>query len=437
MSDFSNIDPQSMATQLAGFDVQTLQNQLKTQKSKLASQQTALRTLKSALTEFRTSMQNLNKTNAGMLKTSSSVSVENMVKVTTTSETRKGTYNVFVEQLASSHQLAYNALDEDAVKNATGSMKIQVGSDSSKTITVDMDNVDSLAGLAKAINGVSDNPGVTASLVRTNGEVRLMLSSDKSGAGNALTVSGFPEIENSKAVTLSEAKDAIAWLGEKNNGIQVSSSTNTFTDLIDGVTLELNQAQKDGDTPLRIDVGVNTADTTAQVNAFVASYNKLLSSLGSLTATGSGSTDRGAFAGDASVGNLRRDLNNMLRTAIGGQDITQFGLSADKDGKLTLDSDKLKEKLTEDPGKLNALFNGDKGLLKAMDKSMDKFLSITGGEIKSREETFRRRETELSDRSDKISTRYDTAYNRYLSQFTRLQSVMQQMNNTANMFGLT
>lgn len=433
MSDFSSIEPQSMATQLAGFDVQTLQAQLKNQKSKLAAQQAALKTLKSTLSEFRTSLQNLNRTNAGMLKTSASVSVENIVKVTTTSETRKGTYNLFVEQLASSHQLAYNALNDSAISNASGTMAIEVGG---KSITVDMDSVDSLAGLAKAINGDSDNPGVTASLVRTNGQVRLMLSSDKSGEANAITVTGFADMDNSQAVTLSDAKDAVVWLGGQGNGMAVRNSSNIFNNLIDGVTLELNQAQKSGDTPLRVDVGVDTAETTTQVNDFVAAYNKLLGTLGTLTASGSGSSDRGAFAGDASVSNLRRDLNNMLRTAIGGQDITQFGLSADKDGKLKLDNDKLKEKLAEDPGKLNALFNGNGGLLKAMDKSMDKFLSITNGEIKSREETFRRRENELSDRSDKITTRYDTAYNRYLSQFTRLQSVMQQMNNTANMFGL-
>lgn len=433
MTDFSNIDPQSMATQLAGFDVRALQSQLKTQKSALAAQQTALRTLKSTLNEFRISLQNLNKTNSGMLKTSASVSVENMAKVSTTSDARKGTYNLFVEQLASSHQLAYNALDDDAVKNASGSMTIELGG---KSIAIDMDSVENLEGLAKAINGVSDNPGVTASLVRTNGQVRLMLSSDKSGEANALKVSGFPDMENSNAVMLSEAKDAIAWLGGKDSGIEVRSNTNKFTDLIDGVSVELNQAQKAGDAPLRIDVDVDTTDTTAQVNTFVSAYNKLLSSLGTLTASGSGSSTRGAFAGDASVGGLRRELNTLLRTAFGGMDITQFGLSADKDGKLTLDNDKLNKTLTEDPGKLTALFSGNDGLLKALDKPLDKFLSSTGGEIKSREETFRRRETELGDRSDKITTRYDTAYNRYLTQFTRLQSVMQQMNNTANMFGL-
>lgn len=433
MTDFSSIDPQSMATQLAGFDVQTLQSQLKTQKARLTAQQNALKALKSNLTDFRSALTNLNKSSSGMLKTSASMSVENMAKATTTSDARKGTYNLFIEQLASSHQVAYDGLKDDDVKNATGSMNIEING---KSIAIDMDGVDSLAGLAKAINGMDGNPGVTASLVRTGGEVRLMLSSDKSGAENAITLTGQPAAMNSVS-TISAAQDSIVYLGDpQNGGMQITNSTNTLTNLIDGVTLELNQTHKTGDAPLRINVGVDNTETQAQVNTFVESYNKLVTALGALTASGSSSTDRGAFAGDASITSLRRELNEMLRTSIDGLDITQFGLSADKDGKLTLDSDKLKEKLTDDPGKLNALFNGNGGLLKKMDKSLDRLLSITSGDIKSREETNRRRETELSDRSDKISTRYDTAYNRYLQQFTRMQSVLQQMNNTASMFGL-
>lgn len=433
MTDFSSIDPQTMAKQLAGFDVQTLQSQLKTQKARLTAQQNALKALKSNLTDFRTSLTNLNKSSSGMLKTSASMSVENMAKATTTSDARKGTYNLFIEQLASSHQVAYDGLKDDDVKNATGSMNIEING---KSIAIDMDGVDSLAGLAKAINGMDGNPGVTASLVRTGGEVRLMLSSDKSGAENAITLSGAPSAMTSDVRTISAAQDAKVWLGDQNSGMLITNSTNTLTDLIDGVTLELNQTHKAGDAPLRINVGVDTTETQNQVNSFVEAYNKLVGTLGSLTASGSSSTDRGAFAGDASITSLRRELNEMLRTSIDGLDITQFGLTADKDGKLTLDSDKLKEKLTDDPGKLNALFNGNDGLLKKMDKSMDRLLSSSTGDIKSREETNRRRETELSDRSDKISTRYDTAYNRYLQQFTRMQSVLQQMNNTASMFGL-
>ncbi|OAT16695.1 FliD family flagellar hook-associated protein [Buttiauxella noackiae ATCC 51607] len=440
MTDISSIDPQTMAKQLAGFDVQTLQSQLKTQKARLTAQQNALKSLKSNLTDFRTSLTNLNKSSSGMLKTSASMSVENMAKATTTSDALKGTYNLFIEQLASSHQLAYDGLNDDGVKNATGTMTIGLGSGAdAKSIDIDMDGIDSLAGLAKAINGMDDNPGVTASLVRTGGEVRLMLSSDKSGAENAITLSGDvpASMTGSGERTISKAQDSIVYLGDpQNGGMQITNSTNTLTNLIDGVTLELNQTHKTGDAPLRINVGVDTTETQNQVNSFVEAYNKLVGTLSSLTASGSSSTDRGAFAGDASISGLRRELNEMLRTSIGGLDITQFGLSADKDGKLTLDSDKLKEKLTDDPGKLNALFNGSDGLLRKMDKSLDKLLSSSKGEIKSREETNRRRENELTDRSDKISTRYDNAYNRYLQQFTRMQSVLQQMNNTASMFGL-
>lgn len=436
MTDFSSIDPQSMATQLAGFDVQALQTQLKTQQGTLTAQKNALRALKTTLSDFRTALQGLNKTNAGMLKTSASVSVENRVSVTTTSEARKGTYNLFVEQLASSHQVAFDSLTDDAVSQASGSMSITING---KSIDVDMDSVDSLAGLAKAINGAQDNPGVTASLVRTGGQVRMMLSSDKSGAENAIQLGGSvpAAMSDSASVrTISRAQDAVVWLGEKGNGLQVTSSTNTFSNLIDGVTLELNQAQGAAETPLRIDIGVDTKQTEEQMKTFVDAYNKLLGALGTLTASGSGSTERGALAGDASISNLRRDMNQMLRSVSEGLDITQFGLSADKDGKLKLDNDKLADMLAEDPGKLNGFFNGSNGLLRKMDKSLDKYLSVTDGVIKNREETFRRRENELTDRSDKITTRYDNAYNRYLSQFTRLQSVMQQMNSTANMFGL-
>lgn len=435
MTDFSSIDPQSMATQLAGFDVQTLQSQLKTQKARLAAQQNALKALKSNLTDFRTSLTTLNKSSSGMLKTSASMSAENMVKATTTSDARKGTYNLFIQQMASSHQQAYDGLKDDDVKNATGSMSIEING---KAVAIEMDGINSLAELAKTINGMNDNPGVTASLVRTGGETRLMLSSDKSGAENAITLGGEvpPAMTGSGARTISAAQDAIVYLGDVANGMQITSATNTLTNVIDGVTLELNQAHKSGDALLRINVGVDTSETQAQVNSFVEAYNKLTTSLAALTSAGSSSSDRGAFAGDASISSLRRELNNMLRTSIDGLDITQFGLSADRDGKLKLDSDTLKEKLTDDPGRLNTLFNGSNGLLRKMDKSLDRLLSVSGGDIKAREETHRRRENELTDRSDKISTRYDTAYNRYLQQFTRMQSVLQQMNNTANMFGL-
>ena len=126
----------------------------------------------------------------------------------------------------------------------------------------------------------------------------------------------------------------------------------------------------------------------------------------------------------------------MIRTNVDGLDMTKFGITADKDGKLELDSEKLEKMLTDNPTQLTALFNGNDGLIKKMDKSLDKYLNSTNGVIKGRQESLDRQETQLTDRSDKISTRYENSYNRYLKQFTQLQQVMSQMNNTMSMFGL-
>ena len=53
MSDFTSIDPQTMATQLASYDVMALQAALKKQQTSLTGQQDALKALKTAMTDFR------------------------------------------------------------------------------------------------------------------------------------------------------------------------------------------------------------------------------------------------------------------------------------------------------------------------------------------------------------------------------------------------
>ena len=68
MADFSSIDPQTLAQQLATYDIMSMQNQLKTKSSTMNAQKKALDALKTALGDFRTAMSGLNGTNSGMLK---------------------------------------------------------------------------------------------------------------------------------------------------------------------------------------------------------------------------------------------------------------------------------------------------------------------------------------------------------------------------------
>lgn len=438
MSDLTSLDPQTLATQLAGYDILAMQTALKKQSSSLQSQQTALTALRTAMSDFRTALSGLNKTNNGMLQNSASTSVEGIATVTANSSASKGSYNLFVQQLAAAHQVAYDNLSDDAIKNATGTMTVTIDGES---IDIEMDGLNSLADLTGAINNSEDNPGVTASLIRTDGNVSLMLSSDETGVKNqiSLNLDGLDAatqglLDTSNQETISTAADAKYRLGESTK--EYTSSSNTLDELIEGVTIELTQAQKSGDTPLRINVGTDDEATKTQVQSFVDAFNTLRTSLNTLTNSGGDGKDRGAFAGDSGISSLDRDLNELLRTSFDGKNMTAYGITADKDGKLTIDSEKFDEALKKDPTGLTSLFNGSDGLIKKIDKSMDKYLNSTNGMLKGRQETLDRQQSEIDTKTDKINARYETSYNRYLKQFTQLQSIMTQMNNTMSMFGL-
>jgi flagellar hook-associated protein 2 len=438
MSDLSSLDPQTLATQLAGYDILAMQTALKKQSSNLQSQQTALTALRTAMTTFRTAMTALNKTDNGMLQNTATTNVDGIATVTANSTAQKGSYSIFVQQLASQHQMAYDNLSDDDIKNATGTMSITINGES---VDIEMDDLENLSDLTGAINNSEDNPGVTASLIRTDGQVSLMFSSDETGAKNVVEIDASKMdgatqglFDSTNQETITKAADAIFRLGDSTK--EYTSSSNTLDKLIDGVTIELTKAQAPGDAPLRINVGTDSSATKEQVQSFVDAYNAMRSSLSSLTSSGSNGTDRGAFAGDSGIASLDRELNDVLRTQFGGKDMTAYGITADKDGNLTIDSEKLDDALKEDPTGLTTLFNGNDGLIKKMDKSMDKYLNSTNGMLKGRQETLDRQQTEIDGKTDKINARYETSYNRYLKQFTQLQSIMTQMNNTMSMFGL-
>ncbi|MEY8713303.1 flagellar hook-associated protein [Mangrovibacter phragmitis] len=430
MSDLLSLDPQTLATQLAFYDIQPMQNAIKTQTATLNAQQTALRALRTALTDFRTAIQGMNQAGQSMLQTQATTNMAGIANVTTTDAAQKGTYNIEVDQLASAHQTGYAGLTDEDIRNASGTMTIALAGEE---LDIDLSEIDSLADLAAAINNAEDNPGVTASLVRTDGKVMLMLSSDETGATNTLDVqiSGDDATQAlfANPAEISPAQDAQFRMGE----VSFTHSSNTIDNLIDGVTVELIGVT-DG-KPLTIHVDTDIDATKDQVNTFVDSWNTLMTSLNTLTSNGADG-ERGALAGDPTISALQRDLNTLLRSDIDGFTIADFGISADRNGKLKIDNDTLTKQLQSNPQSVTTFFNGPDGMLSKMDKSLDRYLNSTDGLLKSRQETLDRRQEEIDRKSEKMNTRYDSAYNRYLRQFTQLQQVTLQMNSTMSMFGL-
>jgi len=259
-----------------------------------------------------------------------------------------------------------------------------------------------------------------------------MLSSDESGAKNTITVGGTAGFDSKNAKKISDASDSEIKMGD----MTFTNSSNTLDKLIDGVTIELTSLTEAG-KPLTLSVGTDSEGTKEQLQTFVNAYNTLQDTLSNLTKSGSGDDEtRGAFAGDATMSSLDRELNDVMRQVFGGMRMSDFGITADKDGKLEVDNKKLDAALKADPQKLNDLFNGKDGMLTKMDKSLDRYLNSTNGLLKGRQDVLDRQQSDIDTKTEAMNARYESSYNRYLKQFTQLQKAMSQMNNTMSMFGL-
>lgn len=446
----ADINPTSMATQLATAYTQNAQS-LITAKTKVSqATNTALTKLQTALQTFNTALTTLSG-KKGVQQSSASFSSSAYGTATASTTAQAGTYSVFVEQLASTHQVAYE--DLPAVPVATGgpiSVNLADGSSFNVNLSAadqDGDGTLSQAEIARAINQSAGNGGkVTAMIVTTGGGTQLVMTSAQGGAAGAISLdtSGLPAGALKDALAtgkqLVPAQDAIVWLGEQGTGIKLQQGSNTFT-AIAGVSMSFTQKMSTGSAAMTLTVARDDSATASNVQGFVDAYNTLKKTLDELTKTANADsgTAAAAFASDSGVRALRNKLTSMIRQDFGGLNLMDFGVSAGRDGTLSLDKTKLEKAVTANPDGLDALFGStsitaSSGLLGGLDKYLDVWLDTTAGQIKNRQTSVQSMQKALSTKQTRLDAQYDTFYERYLKQFSQLQTLQSQMSQTAGLF---
>jgi flagellar hook-associated protein 2 len=273
--------------------------------------------------------------------------------------------------------------------------------------------------------------------MKTDSGNTIMLSSDQSGEASAFSVSVSGNSDLQTAVdttgqTLSSAQDAVIHLGTA-DGPQISSSTNTFDDVIPGVSMTFSEVTTD--EPVTIKVAQDTSASQAQVQIFVDSYNTLVDTIDDLTDVGSGGSSGGVFAGDAGMKSLSNQMNQIVHAEYDGKSIVDYGITLDSNGHLTIDSTTFDEAMKEDPEGLTNIFVGDDGMIAQFDDLMDTYTNSSDGIITSRQQS-------LDDKQDKIDTQtadlkqtYDQDYERYLSEYTNTMIEVYSMKMSMAAFG--
>lgn len=434
-------DPVVSAKELTEKYMLNAVQRLKSQKAGNAIAQAGLTRLQGALSSFQNALKGLSGV-GGIVKQKASLSNQALGEATASANAQPGRYAFFVKQLASAHQVAFKGLSSYAAKDA-GTLGIALATGESFRVDMSAANADasgnvSPAELARAINQAVDNKGkVSASIVTIEGEQRLVLTSGGTGEASAISLdtSGISDAALSAVLSgppdeLSVARDAIFKLGGE-SGVDIKQSSNTFTG-IQGVSVTFKQSMVEGDAPLLLDIKLDQVGTTDAVQAFVDAYNKAMGVLAELTKVNPDDpSNAGPFVGDAGVRNLQQRMNALLRATVGERRMLDYGISADRAGKLSLDTGKLNAALAKNPNGLDALFaDPEKGVVARMDAYLKTWTSSVDGQVKRRQESAELIEQSLKKKERSLEVQYRQVYGRYLTQFTRVAELQKRMEYT-------
>ncbi|RAZ48265.1 flagellar filament capping protein FliD [Campylobacter hyointestinalis] len=353
------------------------------------TKQTDLTAITTLLSSFKTSVSSLTDSSSYMAKKVSSTGSNNAT-VSVANGVNAGNMSIKVNQLATkdSYQSKTFSMSNSPVLTGvdSASFNISIGD---KTYTIEADKSTSLDDIAKQINEKTEGK-INAKVLNVGGDnpYRLVLSSSETGKKNEIKFSLYEgnntaqasssnntEKENSKkllqalfnnieekdknvtfsdgGVTLSKASDAKFNF----NGIEITRSTNTIKDLQLGVTINLNKVDK-SDEYTNFNITQDTETVTKSIQDMITSYNSLVNNLQVATSYNTETKASGTFQGVSEIINIKTSLNKIINGVdSNGKSLQDFGISLNKDGLLTLDSVKLKDKLENDFDNFQSFFS--------------------------------------------------------------------------------
>ena len=348
--------------------------------------------------------------------------------VTVDGDAVAGTYDVEVQSIAKAEMEISQGYASQTTDNVVGDGTIDVtyaGTTTSVTVTATMN----LAEVASAINDVD---GVTAYVMDTgdaSAPYRLVIQGDDAGSSNDISVSsslsGGTAPTFTESVSASDAKLTI-------NGIAIESDSNTVTDAIPGMTLDLSEATTEA---ISVTVSADPEAIEAKIQTFADAFNAVVSFVNTNSAFDSEAGIRGPFVGETGVGRVVDGLRSVVTSQFSslGQDydaMSLIGITTDSDGKLEIDSDALQDLLTDESSQIANLFTGSGGFIEAMLAAVDVYTDPTDGSLAIRQDSLETRIGDMEDQVDVYDRRIDRMTARLRAQFSGLESLVGTLNGS-------
>ena len=160
--------------------------------------------------------------------------------------------------------------------------------------------------------------------------------------------------------TLTKGQDAVVFYGSADaaSGIALTSSTNSFSSVVQGVTIDLTGAST---TPVELVVTRDVSAIETKIREFIDSFNKVIETINKYDTYDAETNKRGTLLGDSTVSQIRAALFATIQgtpLAVDGQfqRLSQAGVKIGSGAKLEFDAERFREAFDADPQAVKDLF---------------------------------------------------------------------------------
>jgi flagellar hook-associated protein 2 len=435
----SGLDINGLVEKLVAAERAPRQAQITRAQTSTVTTISALGQLKGALGAFQNSLSGLSTLDTFSSRSATSSDVEKFT-ATATSSAAPGSYDLEIVSLASAHQVSSQGFASGS-SQVVGHGTLTIGLGLSTFQVGIPESAQTLAQIRDAINTAPSNNLVRATIVNGSDGAHLVFTSEVSGASNTISVTGSGGNGGLSALDYSTlapgaytqpraAMDAEVHVA----GVTHRSNTNTISGLIDGVEITLLEEDAGETHTLRI-----ANDTTAiqsKIANFVAEFNSLAGTIGTLRAFEPTTKKAGPLLGDAMLRSVESELRLKLTDKVSGltgnfQSLASIGITTNKDGSLSLNDAKLKTALNQDYDGVAKMFASENGVAARLKAAIEPRLANTS-ELAVRSKALTTKSTDLQKQMTALDVRMAAASQRYLKQFNSLDTLLSQLQNTSS-----
>lgn len=459
----SGLDVESIVTQLVALEKQPIKT-LEAKAEVIQSKISTYGQIKSLTDDLNAAVRDLTLDRTwNTVKINSSNS--SAVSASMTGSAAAGSYNISVQKLAQAQTSVSTKFSASDTMGTAGVMRFAVGNPlnttpgSVQTYDLNIAATDKLSNIVEKINGHADlSKTVVASIITdANGQQQLMVRARATGTDSQFAVSFGSSVDGSNALvpTAEGGLHRMAASAEgsveagfritqeaqnaqiKLNGVDLESTSNTFADVIPGLSISVSAENSSSLLTLTQDKDA----VQASIQKFVDAYNALNDMLTQSTKYTEETKQAGVLQGDSSTVSLQNALRLLTQNVVGNVSgafnrLSDAGIQMLQGGKLSVNSTKLATALN-DMDSLKSMFAAkaeglEQGGIAVRFKSFTDQLLAYEGTLNSKTDSLEKQLKLNASEVDKVEKRAETVEARLRKQYSALDVKMASLGSLSS-----